>query len=66
MTDVTVHEVDKAKEATAYGEAQIKVAREETRRLTIKLVALGIAVFSCLLCLAMPLVVEFLKMLGAP
>lgn len=66
MTDVLVQEVDKAKEATAYGEAHVQVAREETKRLVIKLVAVGLGIFACLACLLSPVIVEFLKLLGAP
>ena len=66
MTDVTVHEVDKEREATAYAEGRLGIAREETKRLVIKIVAVALGIFACLLCLLSPVIVEFLKLLGAP
>jgi len=50
MPDVLIHETDKAKEAASYGEAQIQVAREETKRLVIKLLAVALTIFSCVTC----------------
>ncbi len=50
MTDVTVHEVDKEREATAYAEARLGIAREETKRLVIKIAAVVATIFSCVAC----------------
>lgn len=64
MTDVTVHEVDKEQEAAAYAEATLGVAREQTKRLVIKIAAVALSIFACLLCLMSPVIVEFLRLLG--
>ena len=50
MPDVLVHEVDKEQEAAAYAEATLGVAREQTKRLVIKIAAVVATIFSCVAC----------------